>query len=83
MTPKGTVPPLSLFRFNKLGLDRIVGTDEPLPQDQVEEVQTFCPIQSAPLNVEKIVYIDIGTSHSAAVTGETVLLCDQVLNWDL
>ncbi|XP_031429352.1 serine/threonine-protein kinase Nek8 isoform X1 [Clupea harengus] len=55
-------------RFNKLGLDRIVGTDEPLPQDQVEEVQTFCPIQSAPLNVEKIVYIDIGTSHSAAVT---------------
>uniref|UniRef100_A0A8B9R7Q0 Serine/threonine-protein kinase Nek8 n=2 Tax=Astyanax mexicanus TaxID=7994 RepID=A0A8B9R7Q0_ASTMX len=55
-------------RFNKLGLDKIADTEEPPSCCQVEEVQTFQPVQSAPLNVEKIVYIDIGTAHSAAVT---------------
>lgn len=60
-----------MVRFNKLGLDHIAGADEPPPSDQVEEVHMFSPIQSAPLNREKIVYIDIGTAHSAAVTGET------------
>uniref|UniRef100_A0AAR2JXU0 Serine/threonine-protein kinase Nek8 n=1 Tax=Pygocentrus nattereri TaxID=42514 RepID=A0AAR2JXU0_PYGNA len=55
-------------RFNKLGLDKISDTEEPLSSCQVEEVQIFRPVQSAPLNVEKIVYIDIGTAHSAAVT---------------
>ncbi|MBN3299780.1 NEK8 kinase, partial [Amia calva] len=55
-------------RFNKLGLDKISGSEEPPPSDQVEEVHTFCPVQSAPLNVEKIIHIDIGTAHTAAVT---------------
>ncbi|KTG06724.1 hypothetical protein cypCar_00017404 [Cyprinus carpio] len=55
-------------RFNKLGLDKVSGTEEPPSHCQVEEVHTFKPVQSAPLNVEKIVYIDIGTAHSVAVT---------------
>ncbi|XP_076850191.1 serine/threonine-protein kinase Nek8 isoform X2 [Brachyhypopomus gauderio] len=55
-------------RFNKLGLDKISGTEEPPPSCQVEEAHTFQPVQSAPLNTEKIVYMDVGTAHSAAVT---------------
>ncbi|KAM7412868.1 hypothetical protein PAMA_020317 [Pampus argenteus] len=55
-------------RFNKLGLDKITAGEEPNPSDQVEEVLSYTPIQSAPLNSEKIVYIDIGTAHSVAVT---------------
>ncbi|KAM9852997.1 serine/threonine-protein kinase Nek8 [Aulostomus maculatus] len=55
-------------RFNKLGLDRITAGDEPNPLNQVEEVHSYTPVQSAPLNSEKIVYIDIGTAHSVAVT---------------
>lgn len=57
------------FRFNKLGLDKITVGDEPLPSHQVEEVHSYAPVQTAPLNSEKIVYIDIGTAHSVAVTG--------------
>ncbi|XP_037329303.1 serine/threonine-protein kinase Nek8 [Pungitius pungitius] len=55
-------------RFNKLGLDKIAAGDEPNPSNQVEEVHSYSPVQSAPLNSEKIVHIDIGTSHSVAVT---------------
>ncbi|KAK1786136.1 hypothetical protein P4O66_017569, partial [Electrophorus voltai] len=55
-------------RFNKLGLDEVCGTEEPPLSCQVEEVYTFQPVQSAPLNSERIVNIDIGTAHSAAVT---------------
>ncbi|XP_047017451.2 serine/threonine-protein kinase Nek8 isoform X2 [Ictalurus punctatus] len=55
-------------RFNKLGLDTISKTEEPPSCCQVEEVHTFQPVQSSPLNVEKILYIDIGTAHSASVT---------------
>ncbi|KAL6115925.1 nek8 [Pungitius sinensis] len=55
-------------RFNKLGLDKIAAGDEPNPSNQVEEVLSYSPVQSAPLNSEKIVHIDIGTSHSVAVT---------------
>ncbi|XP_022615496.1 serine/threonine-protein kinase Nek8 [Seriola dumerili] len=55
-------------RFNKLGLDKITAGEEPNPSNQVEEVHSYTPIQSAPLNSEKIVYIDIGTAHSVAVT---------------
>uniref|UniRef100_A0A8K9UXI5 Serine/threonine-protein kinase Nek8 n=1 Tax=Oncorhynchus mykiss TaxID=8022 RepID=A0A8K9UXI5_ONCMY len=55
-------------RFNKLGLDKINATEEPAPCDQIEEVYLFSPVQSAPLNVDKVVYIDIGTAHSVAVT---------------
>ncbi|CAN9510879.1 unnamed protein product [Ophioblennius macclurei] len=55
-------------RFNKLGLDRIAGGEEPGPASQVEEVHSFAPVQSAPLDRHQIVYVDIGTSHSAAVT---------------
>lgn len=56
-------------RFNKLGLDKITAGEEPNPSNQVEEVHSYTPVQSAPLNTEKIVYIDIGTAHSVAVTG--------------
>ncbi|XP_046891729.1 serine/threonine-protein kinase Nek8 isoform X2 [Hypomesus transpacificus] len=55
-------------RFNKLGLDKITASDEPASSDQVEEIHSFTAVQSAPLNVEKIAYIDIGTAHSVAVT---------------
>uniref|UniRef100_A0A667Z2T8 Serine/threonine-protein kinase Nek8 n=1 Tax=Myripristis murdjan TaxID=586833 RepID=A0A667Z2T8_9TELE len=55
-------------RFNKLGLDKIAAGEEPNPSNQVEEVHSFAPVQSAPLNMEKIVYADIGTAHSVAVT---------------
>uniref|UniRef100_A0AAX7UB37 non-specific serine/threonine protein kinase n=1 Tax=Astatotilapia calliptera TaxID=8154 RepID=A0AAX7UB37_ASTCA len=55
-------------RFNKLGLDMITAGEEPNPLNQVEEVHSYTPVQSAPLNTEKIVYIDIGTAHSVAVT---------------
>lgn len=62
----------SLFRCNKLGLDRISSAEEPSPEDQVEEATVFVCAQSAPLNQEPIVCADIGTAHSAAVTGEAV-----------
>ncbi|CAJ1065172.1 serine/threonine-protein kinase Nek8 isoform X1 [Xyrichtys novacula] len=55
-------------RFNKLGLDKITSGEEPHPSNQVEEVHSYTPIQSVPLNKEKIVYVDIGTAHSVAVT---------------
>ncbi|KAL0973198.1 hypothetical protein UPYG_G00200190 [Umbra pygmaea] len=55
-------------RFNKLGLDKINAEVEPAACDQVEEVHLFSLVQSAPLNVDKVVYVDIGTAHSVAVT---------------
>ncbi|XP_039987034.1 serine/threonine-protein kinase Nek8 [Xiphias gladius] len=55
-------------RFNKLGLDKITAGEEPDPSNQVEEVHSYTRVQSAPLNSEMIVYIDIGTAHSVAVT---------------
>ncbi|XP_054901329.1 serine/threonine-protein kinase Nek8 isoform X1 [Poeciliopsis prolifica] len=57
-------------RFNKLGLDTITAGEEPNPVNQVEEVHSYTPVQSAPLNSDRIVYVDIGTSHSVAVTEE-------------
>lgn len=56
-------------RFNKLGLDKIANGEEPNPSNQVEEVHSYAPVQSAPLNSERIVHVDIGTAHSVAVTG--------------
>ncbi len=66
-----------MVRFNKLGLDKIT-TEEPNPSNQVEEVLSYTPIQSAPLNSEKIIYIDIGTAHSVAVTGKILFLQQQI-----
>lgn len=63
-----------MVRFNKLGLDKITASEEPNPSNQVEEVLSYTPVQSAPLNSEKIVYIDIGTAHSVAVTGKIFTL---------
>ncbi|XP_043976165.1 serine/threonine-protein kinase Nek8 isoform X2 [Gambusia affinis] len=57
-------------RFNKLGLDTVTAGEEPNPGNQVEEVHSYTPVQSAPLNSERIVYVDIGTAHSVAVTEE-------------
>lgn len=65
---------LVVFRFNKLGLDKITAGEEPNPSNQVEEVLSYTPVQSAPLNSEKIVHIDIGTAHSVAVTGNILPL---------
>lgn len=56
-------------RFNKLGLDKISNGEEPNASNQVEEVHSYAPVQSAPLNSQRIVHIDIGTAHSVAVTG--------------
>ncbi|MBN3292159.1 NEK8 kinase, partial [Polypterus senegalus] len=55
-------------RFNKLGLDKMNNSEDPPISEQVEEVHIFTLVQSNPLNVEKITYIDIGTAHSAAIT---------------
>ncbi|CAL8374165.1 serine/threonine-protein kinase Nek8 [Gadus morhua] len=55
-------------RFNKLGLDLIVAGEEARASDQVEEVHVFTAVRSAPLSVERMVYVDIGTAHSIAVT---------------
>ncbi|KAF3847543.1 hypothetical protein F7725_020571 [Dissostichus mawsoni] len=55
-------------RFNKLGLDIITAGEEPNPSDQLEEVNSYTHVQSAPLDSEKIIHIDIGTAHSVAVT---------------
>lgn len=61
-----------MVRFNKLGLDKITAGEEPDPSNQVEEVHSYTRVQSAPLNSEMIVYIDIGTAHSVAVTGKEI-----------
>lgn len=62
-------PCFFLCRCNKLGLDRISSAEEPSPEEQVEEATVFTCAQSAPLNQEPVVCADIGTAHSAAVTG--------------
>lgn len=63
-----------MIRFNKLGLDIITAGEEPNPSDQLEEVNSYTHVQSAPLDSEKIVHIDIGTAHSVAVTGTNIIL---------
>lgn len=60
----------SIFRFNKLGLDHLSLEEEPLPHQQVEEALSFTPLGSAPLDREPLLCVDLGTAHSAAVTGE-------------
>ncbi|XP_078404151.1 serine/threonine-protein kinase Nek8 isoform X3 [Cetorhinus maximus] len=55
-------------RFNKLGLDNLTAAEDPHPSSQVEEVHTFTPVQSYPLNEGNIVHVDVGTAHSAATT---------------
>lgn len=55
-------------------MDKISNGEDPTPSNQVEEVHSYAPIQSAPLNSEKIVNIDIGTAHSVAVTGKMFTL---------
>lgn len=60
--------PLS-SRYNKLGLDKILAQEAPAEMDQVEEAFLFCCVRSAPLSTEAIVWADIGTAHSAVVTG--------------
>lgn len=80
-----------MVRFNKLGLDRIAAVEEPNPSDQVEEVHSYTPVQSAPLHTEKIIYIDIGTAHSVAVTGKEMIqvislkkiICSRLVEIDL
>lgn len=60
----------STFRFNKLGLDHLSLGEEPAPYQQVEEALSFTPLGSAPLDQEPLLSVDLGTAHSAAVTGE-------------
>lgn len=60
----------SALRFNKLGLDHLSLGEEPAPHQQVEEVLSFTPLCSAPLDQETLLSVDLGTAHSAAVTGE-------------
>ncbi|XP_016158537.1 PREDICTED: serine/threonine-protein kinase Nek8 isoform X3 [Ficedula albicollis] len=68
LTMKNQILACGSNRCNKLGLDRISSTEEPSPEEQVEEATVFVYAQSAPLNQEPIVCADIGTAHSAAVT---------------
>lgn len=60
----------SAFRFNKLGLDHLSLGEEPTLHQQVEEALSFTPLSSAPLDQEPLLSVDLGTAHSAAVTGE-------------
>ncbi|XP_006891025.1 PREDICTED: serine/threonine-protein kinase Nek8 [Elephantulus edwardii] len=55
-------------RFNKLGLDHLSLREEPAPHQQVEEALSFTPLGSAPLDLEPLLSVDLGTAHSAAVT---------------
>ncbi|XP_049714805.1 serine/threonine-protein kinase Nek8 isoform X2 [Elephas maximus indicus] len=55
-------------RFNKLGLDHLSLGEEPAPHQQVEEALSFIPLGSAPLDLEPLLSVDLGTAHSAAVT---------------
>ncbi|XP_072248300.1 serine/threonine-protein kinase Nek8 isoform X3 [Leuresthes tenuis] len=68
ISTQGSIVACGSNRFNKIGLDKITAGEESNPVNQVEEVHSYTPVHSAPLNTEKIVYIDIGTSHSVAVT---------------
>lgn len=58
------------FRFNKLGLDHHSLGEESVPHQQVEECLSFTPLGSAPLDREPLLSVDLGTAHSAAVTGK-------------
>ncbi|XP_053130974.1 serine/threonine-protein kinase Nek8 isoform X2 [Hemicordylus capensis] len=69
LTTKNRVLACGSNRYNKLGLDRISPREKPLTADQVEEAPVFSCARSAPLCEETIVWADIGTAHSAAVTG--------------
>lgn len=60
----------SALRFNKLGLDHLSLGEEPAPHQQVEEALSFTPLGSAPLDREPLLSVDLGTAHSAAVTGK-------------
>lgn len=60
----------SVLRFNKLGLDHLSLGEEPVPNQQVEEALIFTPLGSAPLDQEPLLSVDLGTAHSAAVTGK-------------
>lgn len=62
--------PGSVLRFNKLGLDHLSLGEEPAPHQQVEEALNFTPLGSAPLDREPLLSVDLGTAHSAAVTGK-------------
>ncbi|ELU04715.1 hypothetical protein CAPTEDRAFT_111937 [Capitella teleta] len=46
-------------RYNKLALDR--------ESEHVEEVHSFCPVQSLPLASQAIAMVAMGTSHAAAI----------------
>lgn len=59
----------SILRFNKLGLDHLSLDEEPVPYQQVEEALSFTPLGSAPLDQEPLLCVDLGTAHSAAITG--------------
>ncbi|ELU11772.1 hypothetical protein CAPTEDRAFT_214238 [Capitella teleta] len=55
---KASLPsPLSIY--NKLALDR--------ESEHVEEVHSFCPVQSLPLASQAIAMVAMGTSHAAAI----------------
>ncbi|XP_054857967.1 serine/threonine-protein kinase Nek8 isoform X2 [Eublepharis macularius] len=68
LTAKNQILACGSNRYNKLALDRISSQKESLVEDQVEEVHVFSCAQSAPLCEEAIVWADIGTAHSSAVT---------------
>ncbi|XP_035826052.1 serine/threonine-protein kinase Nek8 isoform X2 [Aplysia californica] len=53
-------------RYNKLALDTI--TADGYTEQMVEEVLTFTPVQSAPLNSLAVKMVAQGTSHSALIT---------------
>nr|XP_017496347.2 serine/threonine-protein kinase Nek8 isoform X1 [Manis javanica] len=55
-------------RFNKLGLDHLSLGEEAAPPQQVEEILSFIPLGSTPLDQEPLLSVDLGTAHSAAVT---------------
>uniref|UniRef100_A0A8C6NH13 Serine/threonine-protein kinase Nek8 n=1 Tax=Nothobranchius furzeri TaxID=105023 RepID=A0A8C6NH13_NOTFU len=68
ISTQGSIVACGSNRVNKLGLDKISAGEEPNAPSQVEEVYSYTAVRSAPLDSERIVYVDIGTAHSVAVT---------------
>uniref|UniRef100_A0A6J0UG79 non-specific serine/threonine protein kinase n=1 Tax=Pogona vitticeps TaxID=103695 RepID=A0A6J0UG79_9SAUR len=68
LTTKNRILACGSNRYNKLGLDGLPPPEEPLTAHQVEEALLFSPARSAPLSEEDILWADIGTGHSAAIT---------------
>ena len=71
--------PLTLYRYNKLGLDLTTQSGDTL--EQVEHSWHLAPSRSWPLPDLSIKYVAIGTSHAAVVDGKGIVVFFGKLLW--